>query len=136
MIWKLRSTFQWGIEEKLNNGLSSVKEIFAGLGYTRPHTIAATSAAIKNIEFKMFHALSTAKIWHRLTSGCMKFLRNISKEFISHVMNKFKLLQENDSRTAWRILLWQVWNSFSSGSVVSNEENIWKSEVQKQSTHS
>jgi hypothetical protein len=52
-------------------------------------------------------------------------------------MNKFKLLQENNSRTAWRgVLDWQVWNSFSTGSIVSNEETMWKSEVYKRSTHS
>jgi hypothetical protein len=71
---------------------------------TRPHTTAATSVAAESIGFelingtynvkldlKFFHTLPTAKIWHRLTSGCLQLKRNISLQFVSHV-TKFRLL--------------------------------------------
>ena len=44
---------------------------------------------------KLFHALPMAWIWHHLTSGYLQFSRNISKEFILHVMKRFKLLWKN-----------------------------------------
>jgi transposase len=39
--------------EKLNIGLASVNQIIAGLDYARPHTNAATSAAIQNVRFEV-----------------------------------------------------------------------------------
>ena len=45
-------------------------------------------------DLKFFHTLSTAWIWHHRTYGCLHLSKNISKKFISHVMMKFKLLQE------------------------------------------
>jgi sulfatase maturation enzyme AslB (radical SAM superfamily) len=56
----------------------------------RPHTSAATSVSIERAsDFKLFHTLPTARIWHRLTSGCLQLPRHISKEFLTHVMKKW-----------------------------------------------
>jgi hypothetical protein len=45
----------------------------------------------------LFHALSTAHNGHCLTSGYLQLSRNVSKELISHVIRKFKLIWENGS---------------------------------------
>ena len=42
----------------------------------------------------LFLTLPTAQIWHILTSS-LQLSRNISKEFISHMMKQCHLLQEN-----------------------------------------
>ena len=55
------------VVEKLNNGLASVSELFAALGYPRPHTSAVTSVAIAS-DLKSFCNLPTAWVWHLLTS--------------------------------------------------------------------
>jgi len=44
---------------------------------------------------KLFHILPIVWIWHHLTSSCLQFSRNNSKESFPHVMKKFKLLWEN-----------------------------------------
>jgi hypothetical protein len=63
----------------------------------------------RTLNFKLFHALPIAQIWHLVTSGWLQLSRNISKDLISHVMTKLKLLWENNSKTSWRVLDWQVW---------------------------
>jgi hypothetical protein len=47
---------------ELNICMARVNEIIAGLGYARPHTNAATTAAIAN-----FHNLPTDRIWHQVS---------------------------------------------------------------------
>jgi hypothetical protein len=54
----------------------------------RLHTSTATSTVVA-LDFKLFHFLPTARLWHCLTYGCLQLLRNISKEFMSPVMKKF-----------------------------------------------
>ena len=63
-------------------------------GNTRPHTSVAPSVAVESIRFKIVPHPPYSPVWHRLDFGCSQLSRNISKEFISHVM-KFKLLWEN-----------------------------------------
>jgi len=48
-------------------------------------------------DFKLFHTLPTAHNGHYLTSSYLQLSRNISKEFISHVIRKFQLIWENGS---------------------------------------
>ena len=48
-------------------------------------------------DLKLFHALPTAHNGHCLTSGYLQLSRNVSNEFISHVIRKFKLIWENGS---------------------------------------
>jgi hypothetical protein len=87
-------------------------------------------------DFKLFHTLPIARNGHCLTPGYLQLSINVSKEFISHVIRKFKLIWANGSEhnlkssTAMGLNV-QHWG------VVSNEwETMWKREVQKQSMHS
>jgi hypothetical protein len=48
-------------------------------------------------DFTLFHTLPTAHNGHCLTSNYLQLSRNVSKEFISHVIRKFKLIWENGS---------------------------------------
>ena len=61
---------------------------------------------------KLFHTLSAAWIGLLLTAGCLQLLRNMSGEFISHVM-KFTWYGKMVLRTAWRILQKWVCKAFS-----------------------
>jgi hypothetical protein len=83
---------------------------------------------IENIGFEVVTHLPTAQIWHNLTSGCLKLSRNISKEFISYVMKKLKLLQENGFKNSLRIsAVTGLKNLSGIGSIVSHErETMWK----------
>jgi len=62
---------------------------------TRPCTSVASSAAVESVRFKIVPYPPYSPVWHHLDFGCLQLSRNISKEFISHVMRKFKLLWEN-----------------------------------------
>jgi len=85
----------------------------------RHHTSTATSVAIA-LGFKLFHILPTASLWHCLTYGCPQLLRNISREFMSYVMKKFKLLGENGFESSMTSTTTGSKNLFGDGSVVSN----------------
>lgn len=58
---------------------------------TRPHIRAATSPAIHSTGSEVVPHLSTAWMWHRVTSGCLHLSSNISKEVISRKIKKFTL---------------------------------------------
>ena len=68
------------------------KVMFLQYNNTRPHSVKPLRQRYTS-DLKLFHTTDTARIWHCLTPGCLQLSRNISKEFISHVMKKFKLLQ-------------------------------------------
>ena len=53
LIQKKSTNFSDSRCRESNIGLARVSEITAGLGYARPHTNAATSAAIANIRFEV-----------------------------------------------------------------------------------
>jgi hypothetical protein len=61
----------------------------------------------------------------------LQISRNISKEFISHGIKKFKLLWENGFKNSLKISTVTGSNNlFSTGSIVSHErETMWKNEV-------
>jgi len=61
----------------------------------RAHTDAGTLVAIQGVGLEAVTRLPYSLIWHRLTSGCLQHSRNLSQEFMLHVMKKFKLLREN-----------------------------------------
>jgi hypothetical protein len=65
-------------------------------------------------------------MWLRLAFGCLQLLRNISDEFISHVMKMFKLLQENGFENMCSDICENV---FSAGVVLNIRETTWKNEV-------
>jgi hypothetical protein len=47
------------------------------------------------LDLKLFCTVPTTWLWHHLTCGCLQLSRNICKEFMSHVMKKFKLVWKN-----------------------------------------
>jgi hypothetical protein len=106
----------------------------------RHHTYGATSAAIEKIRFEVVphHLYSLDLVLsYCLTSGCFQLSRYMSKEFISHVNIKFKLLWE-----------YEVKNTFKNSTVSKKPCSVvvalyqmrailhGTNEVQKQSTHS
>lgn len=100
LISNYRRIYQRAVAEKLSIGLASVNEIIAGLGFARPHTSAATSAAIANFPCEVVphppYKPDLAPPDFRFLSGLKERLI-ISKYFISHVVN-FKLLRKMVSR--------------------------------------
>jgi hypothetical protein len=53
IIKKKSTNFSDSRCRELNIGMARVNEIIAGLGYARPHTNAATTAAIANFRFEI-----------------------------------------------------------------------------------
>jgi hypothetical protein len=88
----------------------------------RTHTSVATSAAINGIGFEVLHP-----------PGLLGALKKHAKEIISHVMMKFKLLQQNDLKNSLKNSIpMGSKNLFSAGGIISKERGTtWKHEVQK-----
>jgi hypothetical protein len=100
------------------------------------HDNATTSAAIQSIIYQVVPHFPYCPDLVCLTSGCLKLSRNMSKEFISHVM-EFKLLWENGFEKSQKsFTVTGSKNLFTTSDVVSNDmETTWKNKVQKQGTH-
>ena len=120
-----------GLKERISRVCLGKKPMFPQHDDARTLTGAGTSVAIQGVGLEVVLHPPYSLIWHRLTSGCLQHSRNLSKEFMLHVMKKFKLLPENgfenspknSTRTGSKKL-------FSAGGVVSNErDSAWKSVV-------
>jgi hypothetical protein len=95
--------------------------IIAVLGYTIPHTSAATAGVIEDFGSEVFQHSSYRpfQILHHLTSRCLQLSRNISKKFISHVMMNCKLPWEYGFENSLKIsTVTGLNNFFSTSSVV------------------
>jgi hypothetical protein len=61
----------------------------------RPHTSAATSAAVENTGYEVVPHTPYSQDLAPSDFGCSELSKNISKPTISRVMKKFKLLWQN-----------------------------------------
>ena len=90
------------------------KNTFLLCQFCLPGNDSTTTSAVIALDLKLFHTLPTTWLWHHLTFGCLQLSRNIWKEFMSHVMKKFKLLWksscENKVNVEFFIELYTDWS--------------------------
>lgn len=118
--------------------MSHVSEIIAGLGYSRPHTNAATSAAITYCRFEVApHPPYRPDL---ASSACRLF--SCVKEHLKIIHFKCDEVQAATgkmvSRRVWRFLQQRLRKHLFGVSVVLSKERetTWKNKVYKHTTYS